>query len=430
MYKYLVAFVLVSPLIGIWLVEHGEVAGSVGVTGSANGATIAFAVYALIVAVVAIASCGARRNRKPAPLPVAAPQPGAGREYIHFSKNLLLLDATFVLLMLFGFGGINVWLGTIEKGLFRATLGPFASFPYLLTKFAVPALFAYSTMLLLRTNRSRPKRLLWWANAFLVLVAGSTWGFKTTGIFMMLPALLILNWHISIWRLLKLGAVFLASLALFFLWFDAPLMEGTGVVAFLAMRLTVLQGDVSWYVWGLYQDAQAMPNYWPTLLAGAGDTMLTLFGISRDNQIEWMAYHYDWMMTHLAGVPLDAIADGHSLTATPFTEGLIAGGVAGVVVFATIGGLLVGRAYFYLDRAIGRRYSATAAILATYFCFHIFSWLNGGAITQLFHISTVIYLISSVLLIKWMSLGPGRSPAPVSATPDAASGALAAARKP
>jgi hypothetical protein len=429
MYKYLVAFVLMSPLIGIWLVEHGEYAGSIGVTGSANGATIAFAAYALTVAVVAIAVCGVRVHRKPAPLPLVAPQPGAGREYIHFSKNLLLLSGTFLLLMLFGFGGINVWLGTIEKGLFRATLGPFAAFPYLLTKFAVPALFAYSTMLLTRTNRSRSKRLLWWANAFLVLLVGSTWGFKTTGIFMMLPALLILNWHVSIWRLAKIGLVFLGSLVLFFFWFDAPLLQGTGVVAFLATRLTVLQGDVAWYVWGLYRDAQTLPNYWPTLLAVTGDTMLRLFGISRENQIEWMGYHYDWMVTHLAGVPLDAIADGHSLTATPFAEGLVAGGVAGVALFAVLAGLLVGRAYFYLDRAIRRRYSATAAILATYFCFHIFSWLNGGAITQLVHISTAIYLIASVLLIKWMSLSPRGSPAPVSTAPLAASGALAGARK-
>ena len=53
MYKYLVAFVLISPLVGIHMVENGEYAASIGVYGHDNGATIAFALFAGAVAVVA-----------------------------------------------------------------------------------------------------------------------------------------------------------------------------------------------------------------------------------------------------------------------------------------------------------------------------------------------------------------------------------------
>jgi hypothetical protein len=323
---------------------------------------------------------------------------------MHFAKNLMLLNIMFLLIMLFGFGGIQVWMGTIGKGLFRATLGPFGGVAFLMTKFAIPALFAYLTVLMLGAEKNSKHTWMWRVNAVLIFLAGSTWGFKTTGLFMMLPALLILYWNLTASRLLGLVFAFGASLVLFFYWFDAELLEEVDVLTFLLTRLTVLQGDVPWHIWGLYSDGEALPNYWPTLLAAIGDTLLSTFFVSKSNLYEWMSFHYDWMITYLSGTPIEYIADGHSVTATPFAEGLIAGGWAGVMLFSVIGGLLIGRTYYYLDRAIKTYRCTTAAILSTYFCFHIFSWLNGGAITQLFHISILVYLLFTYGLIKMMSL--------------------------
>ena len=53
MYKYLVAYVLLTPLLGIWFVEHGEYAGSIGVDGYPNGTIYAFGAYALGTLLVA-----------------------------------------------------------------------------------------------------------------------------------------------------------------------------------------------------------------------------------------------------------------------------------------------------------------------------------------------------------------------------------------
>ena len=63
MYKYIVAFALLTPLVGIWLVEGGEYAGSVGVEGSPNGAALVFALYVVVVVVVALMITGIRRQR-------------------------------------------------------------------------------------------------------------------------------------------------------------------------------------------------------------------------------------------------------------------------------------------------------------------------------------------------------------------------------
>lgn len=403
MFKYLIMFVLSSPLIGIWLVESGEPSLTLGVPGEENGATVAFFIYVLTLLAVAFITAALAKDRRG-----AAPTPGgdqAERAFKHFSVRFMVLNCVFLFVMLFVFGGIQVWLGTIEKGLFRATLGPLGALPYLMTKFAVPALFAYSTMLWMRTARARRATAMWLGNAFIVFLAGSTWGFKTTGLFMLLPGLLILNWRLPAHRLLLFAGLFIGSLVLFFFLFDAALMDDLEVFAFLGSRLTILQGDVSWYVWGLKQSGVPLPNYWPTLLAAVGDSILGIF-ISKSNPTEWLGYHYDWMLTHLSGSPLEAVVNGHSVTGTPFAEGVIAGGLWGVIFFAVVAGLLVGWFYKAIASAIWRGRSQRAALLSTYFCFHIFSWLNGGGITQLFHISVLANIFIAYFLMRIMSVRP------------------------
>ena len=49
MFWYMIAFALISPLVGIFLVEGGALSWSVGTFGFPNGATIAYAQYLAIV---------------------------------------------------------------------------------------------------------------------------------------------------------------------------------------------------------------------------------------------------------------------------------------------------------------------------------------------------------------------------------------------
>lgn len=409
MYKYLIAFVLLTPLAGILLVEGGEYATSVGVDGHRNGAGVAFLAYAMTVTLVAVIFT---RRRLAAP-PVAQLTSDAAASFRNFSAVLLLFNCTFLAIFLFGFGAINVWLGSIGKGEFRATLGSLGAFPNLMTRFIVPALFAYATVLYSRTSRRGTLKLWWFSNLFVVFIIGASWGFKSGAMLGLLPALLLLHWRIRLRTLLKLGAAFAATVTVFFMIFDAG-VEDADVLSFLLRRITVLQGDSAWHMWGLYASGEEFPSYWPTLIAAVGDKTLGLFGLSRDDSYEWMLYHYDWMLTYLTGSQLDKIAEGHSVVATPFAEGLVAGGVAGVAVFAVLAGLLVRWMYRFIERALTRRQDVRATMGATYFCSAVFPWLNGGAIVQLFHISLLISITTTFLVLFVLSrirtLAPYRPP--------------------
>lgn len=397
MYKYLVGFVLLSPLIGIYLVETGEFAASVGITGYQNGATLAYACYAASIAIVAWLS-GGRRPRQASLSETRHPR--ADAQFQAFAISLLWVSGVFLFLFLFGFGAIQVWSGDVGKGEFRTGLGAFGAIPNLMTKFILPALLAYAVALFYKTSKKRKFRWLLVGNFTLLFFIGASWGFKTTGFMVLLPALLILYWRITLGTLLMLTAAFVLAITAFFFQFDANVEGYADVSTFLLTRITVIQGDVAWYVWDKYISNEDFPNYWPTLLAAFGGNLMWLFGLSRSDYFKWMHHHYDLMITYIAEVPLQQIENGHTITATPFSEGLVAGGLLGVLFFAVLAGLLVGRTFAFIQRALQRGNDEGAALATTYFCFYIFAWLNGGAIVQLFHISVWFSLMFTMLAFR------------------------------
>jgi hypothetical protein len=398
MYKYLIGFVLITPLIGIWLVEGGEYAGSIGVEGYPNGAGVAFALYAIAVVAVALVYSG--RGHRQTEMPV--PGKRANDLFRRFSNRLLTFQIAFLILFLFGFGAIGVWLGGIEKGEFRTSLGFFGAIPNMTSKIIVPALVAYATILYSRTSRTAALKLRLAATFLVAFAIGASWGFKTTAISSVLPAVLLLYWRVRPLALVTLGLAFVGSIIAFFWIFDADVEVGADIQTLLLRRITVLQGDVAWHIWNQYSAGEAFPSYWPTLLAGVGDKVLIALGLSRADSYEWMLYHYDWMITYLAGAPLDVIEEGHSITATPFAEGLVAGGLGGLAAVTLIAGVLTGSMYRFLDRSLQKGRGVSAALGATYFCYYILPWLNAGAIVQLFHVSLLIGFGSTLVLLTIM----------------------------
>lgn len=399
MYKFLIAFVLLSPLSGILQVEHGAYAVSVGIDGYPNGASIAYTCYASIVALVAFAVRGKYNTNIFAPV---------SKERIDsklrvFGLNLVLLSGVFLLVLLFGFGSIRVVMGEVHKGEFRVSLGPLGFIAVMMSKCVLPALLAYAAALYQKSSKSYSLRLIMAGCFFLIFITGASWGFKNTAISMLMPALLIIYWRISFTSLIKITSLFSTAIVGFYYFFDASVETYSEIDEFLWNRFTVIQGDVSWYVWDLYISNEIFPSYWPTLLAVFGDKILTFFGLSESNYGEWVRFHYDLLITNIAGVELSQIEGGHTITATPFTEGLVSGGVFGIVLFAVLGGMLVGKMHALIQYSLIRGADQFSAIAATYFYTYVFWWLNGGAVVQLFHVSTVFSMLLTYVAMQVMT---------------------------
>lgn len=396
---YLVLFALLTPLSGLIAMEFGAFGGSFGGFGHRNGASLAFCAYAVPALLTAryVVRKKWGMSRKPG---ASAEQVASG-----FSALGIVVLAVIVMcltVMLFAVGGVRVLTGEVGKGEFRATLGGFGALTYWITKFFVPVLLAYLAAIYLSARKNVQNKLLMAASFAATFVLGLTLGFKTSSIFVLMPAIILLNWRVSFRKVMAYGLIFAVITFGTFVWFDRTQETAGTIFTTLVVRATVLQGDVSWYVWETYVSGKPLPEYGRTLLAVFGDRVFSLLtGYTRDHQYEWVMHHYDFMLTWIIGNPVWAIIEkGHNVTGTPFSEGVIAAGWPGILFFGVFSGVLVGMNYNIIRSALERNRPVTAAIGATYFLFGTFSYLNGGGVVQLAHPSIVLGLSATWLVIK------------------------------
>jgi hypothetical protein len=397
MYKYLLLFVLFSPLVGIVLMEQGAYSITLGRVGEPNGASFAYLSYALtaLLATFATIRLGLGNFGRSQPMPASFRPSFRSLSVVVFGLNFFCL-----LFMLFVAGGLQVILGAVSKGEFRTSLGGLGGLSYLITKSITPASLAYLSLSYSESKRRSLDGLLLAANIGVGALIGLSWGFKTAALWVVLPAFLLLFWNIN-WRQFAvftlISAVFVVGAAYLF---DRTDEDFFLLLALLGMRLTILQGDVSWGVWDLYKTGQHFPNYFQTLLPVVGDRLFELLsGIPKDNYALWVDYHFDLLLTRLAGYTLDEVAAGQSITGTPFAEGVIALGSPLFLLFGIVAGIFSGLNYNLIASAIKTQSTIVASAAATYFCFFLWPWLNGGGVILLFHVSALLGVISSVTLL-------------------------------
>jgi len=402
MFKYFILFALISPLIGILMVENGEFGLSIGQTGYPNGAWKIYCVYMILAFLTSLVIVKIKRRGHLNTTQTYRALPNSeDKDFFAFTNRLIVLNLFLLIILLFGFGGFKVWMGSMDKGQFRTSFGAFGSVIYMLTKFAVPGLFAYSTCLYIKSSKSFIIRGWWLASILLILLLGSAWGFKSAGISMLLPGLLIFYWRVSVGVILRLSIFFIIVMWVLFKIFDSgSAATGSEGISFIITRLTVMHGDASWFAWESYLNGVVFPDYSPTLFAAFGDILLKVGGVDRSNLYEWMTYHYDWMLQYISGIPLEKVDEGHNIVGTAFTEGLVAGGVMGIIFFGILAGIIIGVTYRMLRTCLYRNNWSLAAILAAYFCFNVFPWLIGGSITQLFHISNAFGFLFTLAFIE------------------------------
>lgn len=387
MHNTIVLASVLLPLIGVMQMEAGVFGNSIGMYGYPNGASVVYAMYATVLLAAYFAL------RAGAAMAPAAPA-RSGPSFDAYAQLLTWLFLPILLVMLFGFGGWAVWLGQVGKGEFRANLGPLGAVAYLLINSVIPLLMAYAAVLY-RDVPGDWRERTWLAVLFgLTLLIGSTWGFKSTGVTMLLPALVVLFWGAGLGRVLVVCSAIALTIAAFFYLFDSETTEAADGLAFLLTRLTTLQGDVSWLLWGQHTEGAPFPSYLQTLLVFVGDTAFTtMTGITHNMPDLWADYHFDILLGQLAGLPLSVVDEGHSIVGTPFADGLVLGGVPGVLAMALFAGLLCGVLCTIMERALHRGQTFRYALLATYFGIHVTTFLRSGAAVQLIHVATVSGLL-------------------------------------
>lgn len=398
----LVAFALFAPLTGVVLMEMGAHGPSVGRDGYSNGASIAYGFYVSVAIVVSWLVARARVNAvgtrgHSVPRMVSSGNTAAGIGLVALVINAILLQV-----ILWGADGYTVLLGERVKGEFRIGLGEVGAVAYLITKFLAPALFAYYVVAF-RVSEVRldfRHAILLLMNLVVLVILGAAWGFKTTAISMLFPALILAGWlGLSKRALFVFGTIAVAFIVAGAFYFDDGVVLSEVLIA-LGIRITIVHGDVFWEIWDGYWNGVRYEGYWKTLAAAVGDRVLSaVWGVWREDWSEWVAWHYDLMLSQLVGrPPEDYFQTGTTITGTPASEGIIALGLSGLLISGVVAGTVIGLTYRIISATILRK-PAIAVAATVYFSFVVVPWLIGGGITQLFHVATLTGLLVSLTVM-------------------------------
>jgi hypothetical protein len=396
------AFCIVMPILGVAEMENGAVSPFIAEPGSPNGATAAYFVHILSFFIAFFWII--RRNVVHAPHQVASQRAALSSSridlYMYFCA---LLFAAFALLLIFGFGAINILTLTVDKAEFRVGLGTFGAIIPLATKWYMPALFAILMRICIDYGWTR-KRIALAVIACLSLVFfGMATGFKTTVIQMLLPAFIVCSWKITP-RLALIGALLVGSSVIGL----AIMFDGHGsldaALDAIWYRMTVLQSDLTWYTWEVARSGGELPKYLRTFFPILGDPILRIvFSVNPDkNFTEWASYYYGSAMTLFGGYPEQGVLAGVNNQATLFAESVIIGGVYFFPLVSFFFGLFVGKITTQLRSAIVFRRYAQAGTLSCLFSFTVLMWTLGNGLSSFLYLINIFGFLTTYLIIHTM----------------------------
>lgn len=392
-FRIVIAVSLLFPLIGVLLLELGWYGPDINQVGHPNGATLALAIYsAVILATIWFAERFKLFHSF-----------GAATSFVRDPPRLSLIKVAAIFVPMVAFvlsaGGLDTILGHQGSGGFRLGLTSLTGVPsYLIVKCYAPATFAYVALESRRDgNLLSPQTII--AGLMLTIIAMS-FGYKTGIILALLPAITLLCWYSS-WRTLIWLGVSAFCIILVAYIFKNTTYDSTFVAFY--QRLFLWNGGVPWKVWGLYESGSTLPSYVHTLPAIFSDRLFTMLtGITRSDTAEWVMSHFSLMATHLAGYPAEFIMrEGHNNAANAFSEGILAGGIAGAFVVAVIAGLIIDALYRLIDNRLKANDFAIASLAACYLVYALMSWLLGGGIAELMHSSVIFGMLSGYLLLRF-----------------------------
>lgn len=412
MLKYLLLTYLLLPLIGIILMETGALGIESYSVGHPNGASLVYILFLIII----LFSYWTIRRTKIFRLKF---------KYIAFTPSyyiialiILIINLLSLIYLLFVVGTIDVFVGNIAKGEFRANLGSFGIITYLIRKSIAPLSLAYLSFYFVINKNRKYYSLLFGLNFIIVGLIGASFGYKTSLYYTLLPSILILFWNINLKKFIKVVSVIVLSFILFGIIYDGFNLKSLqftnvnfkrpsndNVIQAVVYRATVLTGDIPWKTWDLYKNEGELFDYDKTLLAIFGDRFLSNFGIDRNDYLNFAKYHYSAMLTtKIGGKPIDMVKKGHSTMGTVFSEAIIAGGIWGLLLFSVFIGILAAAISSLIQCGFENNNVIVVSLLAVLFCNIFLPWILGGGIVTLLHISNVFYFINGYIFLFLLGL--------------------------
>ena len=369
MFDKIVITLFLTSSYGMYLLTRGAYSPLLGEFGYDNGALKAFLLSWTILFIVYYFT---KKTKLSLPVNITRKK----YSYEKISMIFFIILVILLLVILFYFGAYKIWIGSIGKGDFRSTLGPLGAIAFGLSKFTAPSIGAYLAYIY-KKKQIKNKKMLF-LNLFIIFLIGSSWGTKSFGLFILLPAMTIILWDLKFYNFIILFILALLAMIVIAIYINNRFTFGMAT-NFVLSRLTIMQAEVPWKIWDLQITNHLDVNYIQTIPSFIGDKLLFLLtGLSRGDISEWISHHYGLLLTSLVYDNTYNIMHGFNVTGTFFSEALISLGYFGIVIFPLFAGIFLGILYNSIIKAMKNNNPIVVSILLSYYYFVFFAWLNSG----------------------------------------------------
>lgn len=406
MINYLLLYPFIMPLIGIFLVEHGAYSYSSGEIGYINGSFWVFLIHSIIFFIFFFIFKKIKIGY-------------FNDNYLYSQRlkqilnnkwiNYFIIVLIFFLILLLFFGGYKTIIGEVQKGEFRSkTIGiaGLGFLAFLITKFWLPSIGAYISYLHIYSQKKLNDKLKLGVILFFISFSGFLWGFKTSAISVILPSLIVLYWKMPLKKFIKISLIFFIIIYLAALKFDKDQIESYNInpIMFIFYRITIIEGDAFWKIWDRYINSEfdvLCLEYFRYLLISLGNKFLHILGINLNDPYSILSYKLSSYFTYLVNNDILSSTSGeHNITVTIASEGLVFLGFPLFFVFTIFAAMITAINYKIIKNSYYYRKPITLSVSSSFFVFCTWSWLKGGDITSVFHISNFIGIISSIMILK------------------------------
>jgi hypothetical protein len=403
---YLLIFIsLVVPAFGLWALENGGMAPMLDFPyGYRNGATNAYIVHILCVALGMLLVVSVLRRRTPAS--------AAARRLVfdHRSQQIYLSITAIIFVVLAGValrsGGWEVLTGAVNKAelrVLRTEQGWVGTVLTMALKWYMPCAFAVLAYVGRDHRLNGLELAAIWVITSALIVTGVSTGFKTTVLFVFQPYLVLRYWRLG---LAKATGMILGATAVVFLL--AIVFDDSGdlrtTLEALKARVTTYQGDLAWGIWEKATMGDPPPQYGRTYLSIPGSRFLKLaFNVDREQSpATFASYYFGSTATLYGGYPLEGFEKGVNNQATLFGEAVIAAGPKWYPVFSFGSGILLGLLICVLRHHVRRGDPVRGAVWATFLCTNALMWLMGNGVASMFYAINVVSLVGSFYYIQFL----------------------------
>lgn len=304
----------------------------------------------------------------------------------------LILLFIILLVTLVGYGGLDVFVGTLTKEDVRQS----GFLHAILTKYLAPSIFAYLSIL---RRKMRLPKSEWWLALLMTFILGLSSGGKAFALIAILPGLaIIFAGRLSLSRisLIFVGTFFslMLTASLFDSFLDRDLLK---IAEYIVHRIFALTAEAPFHTSVAYSNSQPTIEYLYTLFEVFGKSAILFF----DPSVEIHKYIFSHSFTAwLYPEYIDDITSGRwNITPNVFVEALIVGGFYLLPVIGWAVVYVAHTIWARVVRQINHGKYVSAAITSVYAVTVYLSWINSAGIMQLVH-----PLAIGSLSISWLCL--------------------------